>query len=111
VDPAKYDITIHQGATFELPLQYVDSSDTPVNMSGYTVEAKLYNRFNNQKLADFGFSWDVQASGLFRLELANTVTSGITEQGCYDVLVTDPDGDKQYLLEGIAFLNPGVSYR
>lgn len=111
MDPAKYDITIHQGATFDLPLQYVDSSGIPVNMSGYTVAAKLYNRLNNQKLADFDFVWEVQASGLFRLRIEDTVTSGITEQGCYDVLMTDPDGDKQYLLEGIAFLNPGVSYR
>lgn len=111
MDPAKYDITIHQGATFALPIRYEDSTGTPVNMSGYTVEAKLYNRFNNQKFADFGFDWDVQASGAFRITLEDTVTSGITEQGCYDVLVTNPDGDKNYLLEGIAFLNPGVSYR
>jgi hypothetical protein len=43
--------------------------------------------------------------------LSYTTTSGITEQGQYDVLVTQPNGDRFYLLEGTAFLNPGLSWR
>lgn len=39
----KYDITMHQGATFELNCQLKDSAGVAVNMNGYTVAAKLYN--------------------------------------------------------------------
>jgi hypothetical protein len=111
VTPGKYDITIHQGATFELPVQYKDSNGVPVSMSGYTVAAQLWNRLGTTKLSDFSFSWVVQASGLFKLRLSSAVTSGITEQGQYDVLLTEPSGDKYYLLQGNAFIDLGLTGR
>lgn len=111
VTPAKYDITIHQGATFELPLQYRDSTGIPVNMSGYTVAAQLWNRIGTSKVSDFDFSWTVQASGSFKLRLSSAVTSGITEQCQYDVLTTEPSGDKYYLLQGTAFVDLGLTGR
>lgn len=109
VEPAQYDITIYQGATFDLLVQYKDNTGTPVNMSGYTVTAKLFNRKGTAKLADFTSSFVTQASGLFRIKLAASVTSGITEQGQYDVLLTDPNSDKFYILEGAAFWEQGFS--
>jgi len=110
-EPAKYDITIHQGATFSLDVQYKDGDGVPVNMSGYTVEGQLWNRTASAKLADFVFAWTVQASGMFSMKIPSSVTSGITEQGTYDFLVTEPGGDQFYMLEGTAFWNPGLSYR
>lgn len=111
MEPAKYDITIHQGATFELALQYKDSTGTPVNMSGYTVAGQLWNRLGTTKLADFTTEWVTQASGSFRVKIASTVTSGITQQGQYDILVTEPSGDKYYLLQGAAFADLGLTGR
>jgi hypothetical protein len=111
VEPAHYDITLHQGATFELTLQYKDSTGTPVNMSGYALEAELWNRTGTSKLSDFDTPWIAQASGFFKLRLTSAVTSGITEQGQYDLMVTEPSGDKYYLLQGTAFLDPGLTGR
>ena len=111
MDPANYDITIHQGATFVLDLQYKDSTGTPVNMSGYTVEAELWNRTGTTKFADFDMPWTVQASGSFKMKLSSAVTSGITEQGQYDLMITEPSGDKFYLLQGTAFINLGLTGR
>jgi hypothetical protein len=111
VDPARYDITIHQGATFSLALQYRTNAGVPVNMSGYTVEAQLWNRNGTSKFANFSTPWTVQASGSFKLVLTSSVTSGITDQGQYDVLVTEPDGSKSYLLQGTAFIDLGLSGR
>ena len=111
MDPARYDITIHQGATFDLLLQYKDGTGTPVDMTGYNVAAQLWNRLGTSKLSDFSFTWETQASGSFRLKLASSVTSGITEQGQYTVLVTEPSGDKFYLLQGNAFVDLGLTGR
>jgi hypothetical protein len=111
MEPARYDITIHQGATFSLDLQYRTGSGVPVNMSGYIVEAQLWNRNGTTKLANFTTPWVSQASGLFRLVLGSSVTSGITEQGQYDVLVTEPSGNKSYLLQGTSFIDLGLSGR
>jgi len=109
MEPARYDITIHQGATFALGLQYKTGSGLPVNMSGYTVTAQLWNKTGTAKFANFSTPWTDQASGIFKLYLSNTVTSGITQQGQYDVLVTEPSGDKSYILQGTAFIDLGLS--
>jgi hypothetical protein len=111
MEPARYDITVHQGATFSLALQYRTSSGVPVNMSGYTVEAQLWNRNGTAKLANFTTPWVNQASGIFKLFLGSSVTSGITDQGQYDVLITEPDGNKSYLLQGTSFIDLGLSGR
>lgn len=107
--PGKHDITIYQGATFELQVQYKDNAGTPVNMSGYTIVSKLYNSTATQKLADFTASYVSQASGIFKIRLEGSTTSGITEQGQYDILITEPSNDKYYILEGTAFINLGLS--
>lgn len=109
ITPGKHDITIYQGATFELQVQYKDPSGVPVNMSGYTVVSKLYDRLGVEKLADFAVSYVSQPSGIFKIRLEASGTSGITEQGQYDILVTEPSNDAYYVLEGTAFINPGVS--
>ena len=109
IEPANYDITIYQGATFDLLVQYKDSNGVPVNMSGYTITAKLFNRKGTAKLADFQSSFVTQASGVFRIKIDAAVTSGITEQGQYDVLLTNPNLDKFYILEGTAFWQQGFS--
>lgn len=111
VDPAVYNITIHQGATFEMGVQYRDGSGVPVNMTGYAVEAQLWNRLGTAKITDFSSSWVSQASGEFKLRLDSSVTSGITEQGQYDTLVTEPGGTKYYLLQGTAFIDQGFTGR
>jgi hypothetical protein len=111
VDPAHYDITIHQGATFQLALEYKDSAGAFVNMNGYVLEAELWNRTGTVKLADFETPWTAQASGMFKLRLSSSVTSGITEQGQYDLIVTEPSGDKYYLLQGTAYIDLGLTGR
>ena len=110
MDPARYDITIHQGATFDLPLQY-RASGVPVNMSGYSIEATLWNRVGTAKLSNFSVPWVAQTSGMFKLRLASSVTSGITEQGQYDMMFTEPSGDKYYILQGTAFIDLGLTGR
>lgn len=109
MEPGRYDITIYQGATFNLGLQYKTGSGVPVNMSGHTVAAQLWNKTGTTKLANFSVPWTNQASGIFKMSLASSVTSGITEQGQYDVLVTDSAGEKYYLLQGTAFIDLGLS--
>ena len=83
----------------------------PVNMSGYVLEAELWNRTGTNKLADFETPWTAQASGMFKMRLSSAVTSGITEQGQYDLIFTEPSGDKYYLLQGIAYIDLGLTGR
>jgi hypothetical protein len=94
-----------------MTVQYKDSEGSPVNMTGYSVVSKIYNRLGTAELAEFSTPWETQASGIFKLRLPASGTAAITEQGQYDVLITDVVGDKFYVLEGAVFLNPGISGR
>lgn len=109
--PACFPITIVQGADFELEITYQDSNGLGINMSGWTLEADLYSRLGNQKLASFSLPWSNQASGIFRLTMSGSTTSGITQDGQYDIFATDPAGGVRCILEGSATLNPGLSFR
>lgn len=111
IQPGRYDITLQQGATFEMTVQYKDSNNAPVNMTGYSVASKVYNRLGTAVLGTFSTPWEVQASGLFKLRMPASGTAIIAEQGQYDVLLTDPNGDKFYILEGAVFVNPGLTGR
>lgn len=111
MDPAKYDITIHQGATFELNLQLKDGNNSPVAMSGYTVAGKLFDRLGVTQLATFTQSWTAIESGMFKMALPATTTATLSGDAQYDMLVTEPSGKKYYLLEGAAFVNPGLTGR
>lgn len=111
IEPTKYDITIHQGATFELPVQYKDSSGNGVNMTGYTVAGMVYDRLGTTKLCDFTSTWTAQASGQFTLSIPASTTATMSGSAQYDVLITEPDNTKFYLLEGAAVINPGLTGR
>jgi hypothetical protein len=43
------------------------------------------------------------------MSLSSSVTAGITDQGQYDVIFTEPGGDKYYSLQGTAFIDLGLS--
>lgn len=109
LDPGVLDITIHQGATFNLDLQYLDSTGTGVDMAGYTVESKIVERTGTTVLATFTSTFTDRAVGKFNLKLSSTVTTAINQEGLYDVLVTEPSGEKFYLLQGRTKLDPGIT--
>ena len=109
IEPGNYDITIHQGATFELSLQYKDSQGNGVDMTGYLVAGKMVNRLNTVTQATFNVTWENQTAGKFKLKLLAETTATITTESQYDVLITEPNGDKFYLLQGRAFLDPGFT--
>lgn len=110
-EPGKYDITVQQGATFELPLQFNDSTGAPVNMNGFTVSGTVYDRYGQSLITPFTTTWTTQVSGSFVLSIPASTTRTMSGEAQYDVLVTEPDGTKFYLLEGAVFISPGLTGR
>lgn len=111
IEPGKYDITIYQGATFELNLQLLDGNNSPVVMSGYTVAGKLFDRFGVTQLATFTQSWTAIESGMFKMSIPPNTTATLSGDAQYDFLVTEPSGTKYYLLQGAAAIEEGLTGR
>ena len=108
--PAKKNFTVQRRADFPVRLVFKDSAGTAVNLTGFTVEAQVWNRDRSSKFADFGVTYTDRANGTIDLKLTDTQTAtfslNILE---YDILLTDPNGDKMYYLEGTLFISEGYT--
>ena len=108
--PAKKNFTVQRRADFPVRLVFKDPAGTAVNLTGFTVEAQVWNRDRSSKFADFGVTYTDRANGTIDLKLTDTQTAtfslNILE---YDILLTDPNGDKMYYLEGTLFISEGYT--
>lgn len=100
IQPAQLDLTIQQNATFSVALQLKDSTGTALNMTGYTVAAQVWSAGRLSKITDLTFTWTAQLTGQFKLSLTAAQTTLIGPDGVWDMLVTNPDGTKDYWLRG-----------
>ena len=107
---ATLNFTIQRRADFPVRLIFKDSAGTAVNLTGFTVEAQVWNRERSNKFADFGVTYTDRANGTIDIKLTDTQTAtfslNILE---YDILLTDPNGDKMYYLEGTLFISEGYT--
>ena len=110
IKPGKKNFTVQRRADFPVRLIFKDSTGTAVNLTGFTVEAQVWNRDRSSKFADFGVTYTDRANGTIDLKLTDTQTAtfslNILE---YDILLTDPNGDKMYYLEGTLFISEGYT--
>ena len=109
IDPATFDITIQQGATFSKEFQLKAGDGTPMNLNGFTVDAELWTEGKGVKLADFEVSWVDRPAGKFTLSISAANTPAIGQNGYWDLLVTSPNGTKDYWLRGKALLKTGYT--
>lgn len=110
IEPSHYDITLYQGASFELNAQ-LKSNGAPIDMTNYAVVGKIYDRLGLTKLAEFNQTWTVIESGSFVLSVASGVTATLSGDGQYDVLIKEPNNRSFYVLRGTAFVKPAFSWR
>ena len=110
IKPGKKNFTLQRRADFPVRLIFKDSTGTAVNLTGFTVEAQVWNTDRSSKFADFGVTYTDRANGTIDLKLTDTQTAtfslNILE---YDILLTDPNGDKMYYLEGTLFISEGYT--
>lgn len=109
IDPANYDITIQQNATYSKTFQLKTGNGVPYNLTGHTVDAELWTAGKGTKLADFTVGWVDQTIGKFTITLNATKTTTLGGDGYYDILVTNPDGTKDYWVRGAATLAVGYT--
>lgn len=123
---ARYDITIEQGATFELPLtmQVESSSVNPtlinMNLNGYTAKSQVRDFYNNTSvLADMTINFGSAGSGLTTGSISNSgsvvlsLTAAQTALLPYIRAVWDMKlyigATETRVLEGDAWITPSVT--
>ena len=102
--------TIQRREDFPLRLIFKDANGTAVNITGFTVAAQVWNDDRSTKFADFSVTYTDRANGTVDLKLSDTDTANFSVNILrYDVLLTDPSGDKMYYLEGTLFVSQGYT--
>jgi hypothetical protein len=104
--PGEYDLTVLQGATFQLRVIWKDSTGAAINLSGYTARMQMRERLTSTTtLADMttengGISLG-GAAGTVDLLLTAAETAAITAiRGVYDLELVSASGVVSRVLGG-----------
>jgi hypothetical protein len=109
ISPGTYNISLQRRADYGVTLQFKDSTDTAINLTGWTVAAQAWNQNRTLKYADFAVTYTNRATGTVGIALTDEQTASFPNEAWYDVLLTDTSGLKEYYLEGIIYVSEGYT--
>jgi hypothetical protein len=109
VQPGIYNIALQRRADHSITLQFKDSNDDAINLTGWSVAAQTWNKNRTTKYADFAVAYTDRVAGTVAISLTDTQTEALPDEVYYDVLLTNPSGLKEYYLEGIVYVSEGYT--
>lgn len=109
VQPGTYNITLQRRADYSVLLQFKDSSDAVINLTGYTAYAQVWNEGRTTKYADFSIAYTNRTNGQITISLTDTQTATFIDELRYDVLLEDGSGNREYYLEGVITVSQGYT--
>jgi hypothetical protein len=109
VQPGTYNITLQRAADYSVLLQFKDSTDTAINLTGYTAYAQAWNKGRTTKSADFAIAYTDRSDGKITISLTDTQTTDFPDELYYDVLLEDGSGNREYYLEGVIYVSQGYT--
>ena len=109
VSPGVYNINLQRRADYSLGLQFNDSSNTAINLTGWTIYAQVWDRARTVKYANFAVEYNNRSTGQATISLTDTQTSSFPQECYFDVLLENPSGLKEYYLEGVIYVSQGYT--
>lgn len=109
ISPGQYDISLQRRADYSVTLQFKDSTNTPINLTGWIVAAQVWNQGRTTKYADFAVTYTNRSTGTVAIALTDDQTTTFPNEAYYDVLLTNGSGLKEYYLEGIIYVSEGYT--
>lgn len=120
---AKRDITIEQGATFQITVTVLDSAEVAIDISAYTFRGKIRSNWTSEVIEEFTTTLVDGPAGQFKFALSAAETAAIAvddpDEGSvkrkltkymYDVEIISGSGIVTRVLEGTANVSPEVTY-
>jgi hypothetical protein len=110
----KYNITIDKGSTFQMTLIWKDSSDTVIDLTGYSARMMIKQTHNDAapiiSLTSGSGITITALSGRLDFLISATATKNIAQfEAVYDVEVESSGGIVTRLVEGKVNLSPEVT--
>ena len=104
-------LVINQGADFSQTFTLEDrNSNSAQNLTGYSVAAKISKHHASTNQTAFTTSISNATGGEVKLSLSDVQTAALAPgRQVYDVILTDPSGIKERVVEGMALVRDGVT--
>ena len=109
VQPGQHNISVQRRADYDLQLQFKDSTDAAINLTGWTAYAQVWNAARTTKYADFTVTYVNRSTGTIKIALTDTQTTAFPDEAYYDVLLENPSTLREYYLEGIVYVSEGYT--
>ena len=110
ITPGKYDMTVQRRSDHAIQLVFKDSNNDAIDLTGFTVEAQVWEATRTTKYADWTVTYTNRSTGTIDIALTDTQTATFSPNILkYDVLLTNPYGLKEYYLEGDIFMSEGYT--
>jgi len=109
ISPGQYNFSLQRRADHSITLQFNDSANAAINLTGWTVAAQVWNQDRSTKYADFTVTYTNRVTGTIAIALTDEQTAALPNEAYYDVLLTNPSGLKEYYLEGIIYVSEGYT--
>ena len=86
-----------------------EDNTTPLNLTGYTAEAKMRRSYYSTTATDFTVTFVDRYNGILKIGLTNIQTAGLDPRRyVYDIVLTSPQSIKTRVIEGVIEVTPGV---
>lgn len=110
VQPGQFNITdLQRRADYDIQLQFKGADGNPVDLTGWTVYAQVWNQERSTKYADWAVTYTNRSIGSVSLALTDTQTETLPNECYWDVLLENPAGLRNYWLEGIIYVSEGYT--
>lgn len=105
----KANIVIDQGSDWETTIDVTDEYGEAINLTGYTGQAQMRRHYTSTTAYAFTVSVNAIYGEVTLLISANTTDRITAGRYVYDLELTDPNGKKTRVIEGIATITPQVT--
>jgi len=104
-------LLLEKGTDFDATFNIQNEDNTtPLNLTGYTAEAKLKKSYYTSTSTSFVVDFVDRYNGILKISLNNTSTSALDPRRyVYDIILTSPQSIKTRVIEGILEVTPGVT--
>lgn len=109
ISPGTYNFTLQRRADYSLLLQFKDSDNAAIDLTGSTVAAQVWDEKRTKKYADFAITYTDRSAGKVTIALTDEQTERLPKQVYYDVLVVSSGGLRDYYLEGVITVSQGYT--
>lgn len=109
IQPGVYNISLQRRADYSITLQFKDSNNAAINLTGWSAAAQAWNQGRTTKYADFSVAYTNRSTGTITISLTDEQTATFPNEAYYDVLLTNPSGLKEYYLEGVIYVSEGYT--